>query len=242
MEIEISELSFAFALLDELARRLEGRADVAALGSGVFDWPRLEGTGVRPGISVFLHFKRPDYMVKSTAAEWPLHERPYFRMTIPRRSRSNIHRILRSLSDLEPSTYYVMPLFHTQQELDRLHLLENIIGSTAFIPIHLLAALDDGEHRITGPSASDLLLDGEPLMDVHTGDTLTDRLVEDLSDDQRVSLINREYLQRIYRTLSATIFPGSTADAPADTASTARAISRLMRIYLGGEAVLLMRR
>ncbi len=241
METGISELSFAFALLEELAERLTDVAEVTSLGSGVFEWPRLDGTGVRPGISAFLHFRHPEFMVKSTAAEWDRHEKPYFRLVVPRRSQSNIPRMLRALSELEPETFYVLPLFRTQQELDRQHILRNIIGDSAFIPVRTLASLDDNEHYVTGNAADDLLLDGEPLEGVLTGNAMTESLAAALADDQRVSLINREYLQRMNRTLESIIFPGSSSAPDSPPSTAANAIARLMRIYLGGEAVLLMR-
>jgi len=242
MDVEISELSFAYALMEEIMGSIESEADVTSLGSGLFDWVSLDGDEMRQGISVFLHFKRPELMVMATAAEWEDYGKPYFRITIPRRVRSNIHRMLRSLSVLEPATFYVAPLFQSQQELDRLHLMRGIMGSTAFIPASLLSTIDDGEHHITGTTPADLKLDGEPLKGVFTGDTFSSEVLGQLADDQRIALINRGYLLRQYRTLHTAIFPGSAVEAATDSASIADAISRLMRIYLGGESLVVMRK
>ena len=120
--------------------------------------------------------------------------------------------------------------------------MRGIMGRTAFIPAALLSSIDDGEHHLTGTTPADLKLDGEPLEGVFTGDTFTLEVLGQLADDQRIALINRGYLLRQYRTLHTAIFPGSAAEPASDSASIADAISRLMRIYLGGESLVVMRK
>ena len=74
-------------------------------------------------MNLFFQYKRPDYLSRSNAAEWHLHdEKPYFRYDLPvgKTDPMHQHKALVNLKNKAKNTaevFYASPAFHTTKEL-----------------------------------------------------------------------------------------------------------------------------
>jgi hypothetical protein len=148
MKAEFSEFSYGFALSYEVMNALQ--PDVV----GVPLFPSLRtGADVDfapAGCPLFLQFKLAAYMKTARAKQWATYGGPYFRVSVPRRTRSNQHNLLRKLSEAEPEVYYAAPAFYRQIEFNQAFVNDEILAQSSFIPLrHLPDLADDQEHCIT---------------------------------------------------------------------------------------------
>ena len=152
MEAEFSAFSYGTALSWELVRAQD--LEIAAmplLPTAPEQEQSGDDTGFRgAGSLVLLHFKAVEYMLTPRARGWAAHEERFFRLTVPPRSHSSLHGLLRCLSQVETEVYYAAPAFHRQREFARDFALGRIVEESVFIPLSLLPDLsDDAPHYIT---------------------------------------------------------------------------------------------
>ncbi len=146
MQAEFSEFTYGACVAREL---------VAALGPDIRVHPLLpssdehRGSGDEAsfhgaGQPVFLHYRVAECMLTPRAKGWSAHENRFFRLTVPARSHSNLHDLLRRLSDAEAEVYYAAPAFYRRREFSRAFALGQIIEESRFVPLHLLPYVGDG--------------------------------------------------------------------------------------------------
>jgi hypothetical protein len=155
MRAEFSELQYAYACTRELE---DGTWLIPPFGLPYFPSLYEEGTGdgydvaFREGMvaPVFLQFKVPEALTKSTANEWHLFNAPYFRFEIYPASRSPQHNRLVDLSMSEPFTFYCAPAFFRYNNYRELHIKRKIVENSAFFPCAYLPknSGDDVHHIV----------------------------------------------------------------------------------------------
>lgn len=105
------------------------------LGAKTFPaWPKAFPTGAPPPflVSLFVQYKRPDYLVRGSAGEWQHHGAPYYRMHLT----SHQHRLL---IDLEQSVgsdavvVYAVPSFWQYDDLWMAQGLGAILDTSVFV-------------------------------------------------------------------------------------------------------------
>src|SRR5437879_5893576 len=102
-----TEFSFGFGLASEIAELARLGLVAAPLLPSLVDEGQL-GWDVNFrffGISLFLQFKRGDFLTRRTAVQWSLYGHPYFRFEVYKRSHSPQHNLLVHLGRREPHTY-----------------------------------------------------------------------------------------------------------------------------------------
>jgi hypothetical protein len=152
MKPEFSEFSFGFALTYEIANALQPEITVLPLfPSPVADLEEGPGpTFVERGWPLFLQFKLAHCLKTSRATQWEDYRTPFFRISIPERTRSNQYSLLRTLSSTEPEIYFAAPAFYRQIEFNQAFMSNQILNESRFIPLRELPELaDDDEHHIT---------------------------------------------------------------------------------------------
>jgi hypothetical protein len=152
MQAEFSAFSYGSALSWELGDvRDLGIAAMPLLPTAPEQGRLGDDTSFRgAGSLVFVHFKAVEYMLTPRAKGWTAHEERFFRLTVPPRSHSPLHRLLRRLCEAEADVYYAAPAFYRQREFARGYALGQIIPESVFIPLRLLPDLsDDAPHYLT---------------------------------------------------------------------------------------------
>lgn len=249
MRTEISDLSFGYAVIHEMARRTKSdcpTCSIKSVGSHPVDWDSLIMEEMTFGFTVFFHFKGVEHMVYPTAREWSTYGKAYYRAHIPRRSRSNVHKLLRRLADLEPHVYYALPLLSTQVELDRVFMYGNVLDNSLLIPVREVPNADDTDLFITFSTSSDLRI--WPLDRPMRGDFLASsrflQISDQLLDDQSVSLLNKAYFTRQLAAMYSVLYGHGPEDmnlAGLDHEDLVFRIAYVSRIYFGCEPVAFMR-
>jgi hypothetical protein len=146
MKAEFSEFTYGAAVAREL---------VAALGPDIRVHPLLPPTEEHggqgdeasfhgPGQPVFLHYRVAECMLTPRATGWSAHENRFFRLTVPQRSHSNLHDLLRRLSEAEAEVYYAAPAFYRRREFSRAFALGQVIEGSRFMPLRQLPYVGEG--------------------------------------------------------------------------------------------------
>lgn len=90
------------------------------LSMSEFDWLAQRLDSVLPPFkfNVFLQYKRPEFLVRATAAEWSSWSRPYFRYGITPHQQALLQRVLAKAGH-RAAVVYAAPAFHTARDLFR---------------------------------------------------------------------------------------------------------------------------
>lgn len=171
MKLGYTEFSFGYAFTENLIRSLT----VQPVGAPVFPNLLQEGQlgyDVRidlPGCPVFLQYKLPELMVRTTAAEiaqyaLPGISVPFFRMPLMRRDLSDQHTLLIGLENQFPdAVFYASPAIPDAHSFDAAYKGANVHRRSVFFSPKSIGALpDDKQHVVAYRSTGTAWLCSEP--------------------------------------------------------------------------------
>jgi hypothetical protein len=84
-------------------------------------------------VSIFLQFKRPEYLHGAAAKQWNMWRRPYFRFERTRRQQQVLGRLERRLGT-QAVVRYAAPAFHTMGEFEAAQLAGSVIARSGHVP------------------------------------------------------------------------------------------------------------
>lgn len=156
MRPDFSEFSYGYAVTESLIRQSRWSISAAPLFPSLIQ-EGSEGGGYDVkipfnGTPVFLQFKVSHCMVRRSAFEVTSGylQPPFFRVHLRPTRHSQQHPMLLELEASGYAVYYVMPCFHTPQELNAAYLSDNILDRSLFINPSLIGALpDDRDHYLS---------------------------------------------------------------------------------------------
>ena len=185
MKPEISEFSYGFALTNELV------GWIALSAAPVFPSLIEEGkTGGgydvkldRPGVPLFLQFKRSHCMVRQSAKE---HQAvvaaggtlkvPYYRFPITDAATSDQHELLLALEDGSNFVFYAAPRFHKRNEINHAWTQNDVASRSLFVAPWAIGPLDDAQHHVAFDDRNTWLCSEPRALEVLTSRGLEDRL------------------------------------------------------------------
>lgn len=189
---EISEFSYGFALTNELVGWMALRA--APIFPSLIEEGRAGGGYDvhldRPGVPLFLQFKRADCLTRSTAREINAYRLPltipFYRFGIMERARSQQHELLVELDNGQNSVFYAAPRFHTLDEINDAWAARRVRAESIFIAPREIGAIEDGGRHYVSFDATHAYFCSEPreLNPVSIPD-LEEKLRAKLIDDVR---------------------------------------------------------
>ena len=182
---EISEFSYGFALTNELV----GWVSLSA--APIFPSLIEEGkAGVgydvkleRPGIPLFLQFKRSHCMVRRTAKE---HQAvaaaggtlnvPYYRFPITEAASSDQHELLLALDDGSNLVFYAAPRFHRRNEINQAWSRADVARRSLFVAPWTIGPLDDAQLHVAFDGGNTWLCSEPRALEVLTSRGLENKL------------------------------------------------------------------
>ena len=185
MKPEISEFSYGFALTNELV------GWVALSAAPVFPSLIEEGKAgggydvklERPGVPLFLQFKRSHCMVRRTAKE---HQAvvalggtlnvPYYRFPITEAATSDQHELLLALDDGSNLVFYAAPRFHRRNEINQAWSRADVARRSLFVAPWAIGPLDDAQHHVAFDGGNTWLCSEPRTLEVLTSRGLEDKL------------------------------------------------------------------
>lgn len=185
MKPEISEFSYGFALTNELV------GWIALSAAPVFPSLIEEGKAGggydvkldRPGVPLFLQFKRSHCMVRRTAKE---HQAvaavggtlnvPYYRFPITEAATSDQHELLLALDDGSNLVFYAAPRFHRRNEINQAWSRADVARRSLFVAPWTIGPLDDAQHHIAFDGVNTWLCSEPRTLKVLTSRGLEDKL------------------------------------------------------------------
>lgn len=162
MRPNISELSYGYALIDELIHWRGTNLTAAPVFPSLYQEGQTGGGYdvmlQRPGIPLFLQFKLSHCMVRINAQEAQdgLLQVPYYRMHLRPLRHSSQHEMLLELENSGNEVYYSAPAFHRSHELNEAYLNHRVRDESIWVSPSAIGPLsDDGDHyiafRLNGP-------------------------------------------------------------------------------------------
>jgi hypothetical protein len=156
MTPDISEFSYGFALTNELVGWMALSA-VPIFPSLIEEGKASGGYDVkldRPGVPLYIQFKRSNVMTRRSADEIKNHALPlnipFHRFYITERNRSLQHASLMALDDGVNEVYYAAPRFHTLAGINSAWASKMVMQRSIFIrPSQIGPINDDLQHRVS---------------------------------------------------------------------------------------------
>jgi hypothetical protein len=149
---EFSEFSYGFALTHALVSALASVLPAAPI------FPSLLQEGSSGGghdlklplvpIPLFLQFKVPSVLTRSSSLRPPGFSLPYYRMPL-RTKPPNQHQLLLDLEITEPLVYYAAPRFDTVNDLDSHFVASRVHTHSLFIKPSAIGTLSVGSHHLS---------------------------------------------------------------------------------------------
>ena len=185
MKPEISEFSYGFALTNELV------GWVALSAAPVFPSLIEEGKAGggydvkldRPGVPLFLQFKRSYCMIRRTAKEYQAVAAmggalnvPYYRFPITEALTSDQHEMLLALDDGSNLVFYAAPRFHQINEINQAWSRTDVARRSLFVAPSTIGPLDDTQHHVAFDGANTWLCSEPRALEVLTSQGLEGRL------------------------------------------------------------------
>ena len=100
------------------------------------------------GYPRFFQFKRPDYIGAGLGNQrWHYPDQPYYRINITPHESSHQHNLLVNLAKRGYEVYYVAPIFHDPQQLDRHRNAEEIMEQSIWVPTQDLHLQKTGDRN-----------------------------------------------------------------------------------------------
>ncbi len=169
MRPEISEFSYAYALVESIKRRLLPSFRAAPLFLSHFQEGKKGGgfdvALTYPSFLIFLQFKLSHYMVRKTAfeARQRLLPLPFYRMYLMPLKYSEQHNLLLDLESQYKLVFYAAPKFHLTTHLNDAYIKDEVIERSFFIrPKEIGPLPDDERHYVSFRDGSPVYLCSEP--------------------------------------------------------------------------------
>jgi hypothetical protein len=208
--------------------------------------------------SLFLQFKRAEFMKLSSAKERYLTNRSYFRFDLHKSREPDIgymqHNLMKQLSeDFPDDTYYVAPLFYEWGHLHEAIVTNSLIANTAFLPLQECEFINDEKpHRVIYTDLGDLWQLSDPkhakwingvelLREVYASGELTGSrqgpavTSEAAKDDLRTKLsrIDEILISGVSSQLDIRVDPPETPGRDEDLLVLTRHINFVANVYFG---------
>jgi hypothetical protein len=154
--IGVSEFTYGFAFLfEQVDANWLGVAAAPILPS--LQTEQMTGWDVSIplfGVPFFYQFKIPEYLSASHATYIGdgTYGGPYYRIDLHRRENNRQHRLLKTLANAWPNTFYAAPEVNTQNEFTAQFLAQTLVDASRLIPVvdcDDIAPGDGAQHRIT---------------------------------------------------------------------------------------------
>lgn len=149
MKAGFYEFEFTVAFIHDFLKKNEARGSRAMVG---LPTPAEEAqvgydaTLATNGYPRFFQFKRPDYIgagLGNQGCRYP--HQPYYRINITPHELSHQHNLLVNLANRGYEVYYVAPIFHDPQQLDRHRNAERIMEQSIWVPTQDLHLQETGD-------------------------------------------------------------------------------------------------
>ena len=138
MKAGFYEFEFTVAFIHDFLKRSEARGSQAMVGMPTPAEEAQVGydaTLATNGYPRFFQFKRPDYIGAGLGNQgWRYPDQPYYRINITPHEWSHQHNLLVNLARRGYEVYYVAPIFHDPQQLDRHRNAEQIMEQSIWVP------------------------------------------------------------------------------------------------------------
>ncbi|MCB5412020.1 hypothetical protein [Pseudogemmobacter faecipullorum] len=194
MKAEISEFSYGFALTNELVGWLALSA-APVFPSLIEEGKAGGGYDVkldRPGVPLFLQFKRSHCMIRRTAREYRAVVAtggalnvPYYRFPITEASTSDQHEMMLALDDGSNLVFYAAPRFHQIHEINQAWSRADVARRSLFVAPSTIGTLDDEQHHVAFDGANTWLCSEPRALGVLTSRGLEDRLISYLKEHDK---------------------------------------------------------
>jgi hypothetical protein len=166
MDLQFSEFSYGYALIQEIQRLYVKPLKCAPI------FPSLQDEGTKgydvelrmrglkpnsPGIPLFLQFKLSERIERRFKGRTDdlYYDPPFYRVKL-RTRRPNQHELLVRLQRRGKEVYYAAPAFHKTTELNKNFSDDNVFGNSIFVKPSSLGKFPEGEpHHFSFASASD---------------------------------------------------------------------------------------
>ena len=106
----------------------------------------------RPGFTLYLQFKRADYMTRSSAREISKFgadlKTPFHRFNIIDGAKSNQHELLLALDETADLVFYAAPRFYSKTEIDAAWKENTTASRSIFVAPSNIGQLEDGPHTV----------------------------------------------------------------------------------------------
>ena len=138
MKAGFYEFEFTVAFIHDFLKKSEARGSQAMVGMPTPAEEAQVGydaTLATNGYPRFFQFKRPDFIGASLGNQgWRYPDQPYYRINITPHEWSHQHNLLVNLARRGYEVYYVAPIFHDPQQLDRHRNAEQIMEQSIWVP------------------------------------------------------------------------------------------------------------
>ena len=194
MKPEISEFSYGFALTNELV------GWVALSAAPVFPSLIEEGKAGggydvkldRPGVPLFLQFKRSHCMVRRAAREYQAVRAtggklnvPYYRFPITESSTSDQHEMLLALDNGSNLVFYAAPRFHRVNEINQAWSRTDVARRSLFVAPSAIGSLDNAQHHVAFDGRSTWLCSEPRALEVLSSRGLEEKLSNYLEENDQ---------------------------------------------------------
>lgn len=155
MEPTFSEFSYGFAVTNEFAGLMN--LSVAPIFPSLLEEGKAGGgydvKFDKPGVPLFLQFKRSEHMVHPSAREYGMPgatiSLPYDRFWITPSTKSRQHEMLLNIDTPQNQVYYVAPKFHRVEDLNDAWQAQSVIARSIFLRPRAIGLMpDSGKHSI----------------------------------------------------------------------------------------------
>ena len=99
------------------------------------------------GFSLFLQFKRSEYMNRTNAREWAYFNQPYYRFPVYSFQESPQHNCLVDLASKQQNVYYCAPLFHADRDFNRFYMTKRILERSVWVSTQDLPHVRGRQHH-----------------------------------------------------------------------------------------------
>lgn len=160
MKPDYTEFSYGFALTHEIANS-DGPLPIAPHFPSLYEEGKSGDAGGadvaldRPGLPLFLQFKRSHRIASSAGVEWKAAQkaglflpRPYLRFTLMTDTKSDQHDLLLELDQGFNSVFYAAPRYHRRDDLNEAWRAKRVAEGSVFIRPKSIGELERGRHAV----------------------------------------------------------------------------------------------
>ncbi|MGM8871078.1 hypothetical protein ACS8E3_05240 [Psychrobacter sp. 2Y5] len=150
MKPEFSESSYAFSLVNEMAKKHP--FNVAPIFPSLYEEGRTGGYDTEvniQGTPFFFQFKVSDYLSRSNATHYRTFNDSYYQFHLHARKKSKQHDLLLHLENSGNPVFYVAPRFYKHNDLNMNFRNSNMVSESIWITAKEIGALpDDDLHSV----------------------------------------------------------------------------------------------